>query len=113
MTIEAIQAEVLEFAAAREWQRFHDPKNLAMALGSEVGELAAIFRWVPNDDSDVMLDDAMVLERVADEIGDVAILLLLLCRRTGIDLEEAIRRKLERNSTNYPLETSRGGAQRP
>ena len=100
-------------SAEREWQRFHDPKNLVMALGSEVGELAAIFRWVSNAESDSLLGDVTVLQRVRDEIGDIGILLMLICARTGTDLGDAVRQKLRRNSVNYPLATSRGKSERP
>lgn len=101
------------FVAERDWAQFHDPKNLAMALTSEAGELAALLRWVSSKDSD---DWAGVLpnhERLAAEAADVGISLLLLCDRAGIDLLEAIRQKLEQNRRNYPVELVRGRPERP
>lgn len=112
-TIDELQASVVSFARARNWQRFHDPKNLTMALASEVGELNEILRWVANEESDAVLGDRAVRRRFQRETADVAILLLLLCERTGIDVAAAIREKLAINDAHYPIELSRDRADRP
>lgn len=108
-----LQAEAVAFARAREWEQFHDAKNLAMALASEVGELNAIFRWVASSDVDSCLAKEATRHAVDAEIGDVAILLLLLCERTNIDLADAVRNKLAANALKYPVETSRGRSEAP
>lgn len=111
--IDELQAAAAQFAAARNWQRFHDPKNLTMALASEVGELSEILRWVANSEADDVLRDSSIQERFRRETADVAILLLLLCERTGIDLAAAIQEKLALNNTHYPIEHARDRADRP
>jgi NTP pyrophosphatase (non-canonical NTP hydrolase) len=111
--LEAFLAELRRFVAEREWAQFHDPKNLAMLLASEVGELVAEYRWVAGAASDEHSRAAEPRARIADEIGDVGIALLLLCERTGIDLLQAMSEKLERNRARYPVDASRGKAERP
>jgi len=105
--------ELRGFVAERDWGQFHDPKNLAMLLASEAGELLAEYRFVPNDRADAFSREPEARQRVADEIGDVGIALLLLCDRTGIDLQAAMRDKLARNRQRYPVELARGRAARP
>jgi dCTP diphosphatase len=106
-------AELRQFVAERDWGQFHDPKNLAMLLASEAGELLAEYRWVRNDQSDAFSQDPQARERIASEIGDVGIALALLCDRIGLDLRTAMRTKLARNRQRYPVEHSRGKATRP
>jgi NTP pyrophosphatase (non-canonical NTP hydrolase) len=109
----ALNHRVCQFAADREWQQFHDPKNLVMALATEVGELTALFRWVDNRDSDAAARGEPARQAMKEEIGDVGILLLLLCARANIDLAGAIRDKIEINENKYPAERSRGKAEPP
>ncbi len=102
-----------EFVAERDWEQFHDPKNLAMAVVSEAGELAAEYRWVPNSVADAWTREADNRQRVELEAADVGIALLLFCDRVGIDLLEAVEQKIEVNGENYPVEESRGRFERP
>src|SRR5450759_460312 len=99
--------ELRVFVAERDWGQFHDPKNLAMLLASEAGELLAEYRWVASDKADALSREPEARQRITDEIGDVGIALLLLCDRTGIDLRAAMREKLARNRTRYPVEQSK------
>lgn len=92
---------------------FHDPKNLAMAVASEAGELVAEYRWIDGADADRWSREPANQERVAMEAADVAIALLLLCERIAVDLPAAIDRKLHTNGQNYPVDTSKGRASRP
>ncbi len=101
------------FVKEREWEQFHDPKNLAMLLASEAGELLAEYRWIENQRADAFSREPAARQRIADEIGDVGIALHLLCDRTGIDLEKAMAEKLARNRERYPVDKSRGRAARP
>lgn len=100
--------EIRAFVAARDWEQYHDPKNLAMAVVSEAGELAAELRWVANHDADAWCRDADNLTRVRDEIADVAITLTMLADRVGVNLEEAMRDKLVKNAAKYPVERWKG-----
>lgn len=106
-------ADLRQFVAERDWQQFHDPKNLAMLLASEAGELLAEYRWIANTDADAHSRGAEARAKIAAEIGDVGIALLLLCDRIGVDLEQAVRDKLAVNRGRYPADTSRGRAARP
>lgn len=101
------------FVAEREWEQFHDPKNLAMAVASEAGELLAEYRWIANDEADAWSREPANSQRVAMEAADVGIALLLFCDRVGVDLVKAIGEKIETNARNYPVEASRGRHARP
>ena len=111
--LETVIGELKSFIAEREWEQFHDPKNLAMAVASEAGELLAEYRWVPNGESDSYSKGEVERKRIAAEVADVGIGLLLFCDRVGIDLVEAMREKIALNRRNYPVERSRGRPGRP
>jgi NTP pyrophosphatase (non-canonical NTP hydrolase) len=111
--LEKVVGELRAFVAEREWEQFHDPKNLAMAVSSEAGELLAEYRWVSNADADSYSKDADHRRRIAAEAADVGIALLLLCDRIGLDLIDAIRDKMVLNRRSYPVDQSRGRWQRP
>src|SRR5689334_2479994 len=111
-SISALTEEIAAFARERDWDQFHDPKNLVMLLTSELGELAGEFRWVSSADADAHAA-GVARTRIEEEIADVAIGLLMLARRTQTDLAAAIRSKLKRNASLYPIELARGRAERP
>ena len=92
------------FVDERRWEPFHDPKNLAMAVASEAGELVAELRWVASEEADAFAAREDVQARLRDEAADVAITLLMFCDRAGIDLEQAIRDKLKKNAEKYPVD---------
>ena len=96
------RAAIRAFVDARGWEPFHDPKNLAMAVASEAGELVAELRWVASEEADAFAERPDVRARLEDEAADVAITLLMFCDRVGIDLETAIPRKLDKNAGRYP-----------
>ena len=112
-TLEELTAALRAFVAERDWQQFHDPKNLAMLVASEAGELVAEYRWVKGDEADARSREPEARARIAAEVADVGIALLLLCDRIGLDLREAIVEKLAKNAQRYPVEMSRGHAERP
>ncbi len=100
--LDELETLLRTFAEARDWPQFHDPKNLAMAVASEAGELLAEFRWLtPAEAANVMLDPPAG-QAVKGEIADVAIFLLRLTNVLGVDLDAAIRDKLARNATRFP-----------
>lgn len=109
----AIRDRLRRFVVEREWGQFHDPKNLAMAIASEAGELLAELRWVSSARADEAVQDPGKRERIEREIADVAISLLLFCDRVDIDLFTAIERKIEQNESHYPVAQSRGHSERP
>ena len=101
--IDKLTEEIRDFAIRRGWERFHTPKNLAMALTGEVGELAAEFQWLSTEGSkDMSLLDNVNIEL---EIADVAIYLFRLCDVLSIDLSEAIRKKIAINKNRFPEST--------
>lgn len=111
--LEALVTDLRAFMREREWSTFHDPKNLSMLLASEAGELVSLLRWVPNAESDAYVRDPARREKVAHEVADAAIAVLLLCDRAGFDLVSIVRDKLAINARNYPVELARGRAERP
>ena len=112
-TLDELTAALRAFADARDWGQFHDPKNLAMLVASEAGELLAEYRWVRGDEADTRSREPAARARIAAEIADVAIALVLLCDRIGLDLPQAMADKLARNAERYPVASSRGRADRP
>jgi len=94
------------FASEREWDQFHSPKNLAMALTGEAGELAAEFQWLTEQESKVL--DSKTLERVKAEAGDVLLYLIRLADKLQIDLIEAAQAKISTNEQRYPAALVRG-----
>lgn len=111
--LESVLKDLRVFVAEREWEQFHDPKNLAMAISSEAGELLAEYRWVNNAEADDYSRQPEPRGRIAAEVADVGIALLLFCDRIGLDLMKAIGEKIARNRDNYPVERSRGRWVRP
>ena len=111
--LERVLARLRQFTAERDWGQFHDPKNLAMLLASEAGELVALLRWVPNGEADAFVRAAENRAAVEAEAADVAIALLLFCDRAGIDLAVAAEAKIAANAAKYPVELSRGHARTP
>jgi dCTP diphosphatase len=111
--LSAVSNRLREFASERDWEKFHDPKNLAMAIVSEVGELVAELRWIPGEKSDELVRDPAHRTRIEHEIADIAISLLMFCHRAGIDLVDAMNRKIDLNCENYPVNAARGISQRP
>jgi NTP pyrophosphatase (non-canonical NTP hydrolase) len=111
--LEAVVRELRAFVAERDWGQFHDPKNLAMAVSSEAGELLAEYRWIRSEEADSWTAGQKNRDRVAAEAADVGIALLLFCDCTGIDLLGAIKSKIEVNRKNYPVDQSKGRRERP
>ena len=102
MDVKALQARLRDFAAARDWQPYHSPKNLAMALMVEAAELLELFQWLTTEQSNTLTRDALDKEHVGDEVADVLLYLLQLADRTDVDVEEAVERKLRKNAEKHP-----------
>lgn len=104
-TVGTLKEAVRRFAEVREWEPYHSPKNLVMALAIETGELMEHFLWLDADAARRVVDDPVARQGVADELADVACLVLNLSLHTGIDLADAIADKMTRNALKYPVET--------
>jgi NTP pyrophosphatase (non-canonical NTP hydrolase) len=109
-SLDGLNARLLAFARERDWERFHSPKNLAMALAGEVGELIEHFQWLSEAES-ASLDPARK-ERVGEEVADCLIYLIRLCERLDLDPIAAAYRKIEINERRYPADLVRGDARR-
>ncbi len=106
--IDDLQKRLREFAAERDWEQFHTPKNLAMALTVEAGELQEIFQWLTAAESQQL--DKTQRQQTAEELADVLLYLCRLADVVGIDLAEAAYAKLARNAEKYPAAQARGNA---
>ncbi|NUP65438.1 MAG: nucleotide pyrophosphohydrolase [Nonomuraea sp.] len=105
-----LAARLREFARVRDWERFHTPKNLAMALAGEAGELVAEFQWLTAEESQT--PDPDTLARIRAELGDVTLYLVRLADVLGVDLVEAARAKLDDNERRYDASSYRGSARK-
>jgi dCTP diphosphatase len=102
--LEALQDNLRSFTEERSWEQFHSPKNLAMAVAGEAGELVAEFQWLSERESErsELTDEKLAL--ITGELADVAIYLLLLADRLEIDLLRAASEKLQVNRSRFPVE---------
>ena len=112
VTLDELAAKVRDFAATREWEQFHTPKNLAMALAGEVGELLAELQWLTPEEAARVMDDPAAAGRVRSELADVTIYLIRLGDVLDVDLIEAARAKLAEGEDRYDVETYRGSARK-
>ncbi|WP_329252395.1 nucleotide pyrophosphohydrolase [Actinoallomurus sp. NBC_01490] len=110
--IEGLAARLREFAAARDWEPFHTPKNLAMALAGETGELLAEFQWLTPEESATVMTDPEAGARVRAELGDVMTYLVRLADALDVDLVEAAHAKLDESERRYDPRTYRGTARK-
>lgn len=104
--LESLRQAVAKFAQDRDWEQFHSPKNLVMALSVEVAELMEHFQWLTEQQASGL--DAETLAQVTDEIADVQIYLVRLADKLGVDILAAAGKKLVKNAEKYPVEKSRG-----
>tara|TARA_A100001011_G_scaffold370870_1_gene427637 strand:+ start:116 stop:466 length:351 start_codon:yes stop_codon:yes gene_type:complete len=98
------------FSNERDWDQFHSPKNLIMALTSEVGELSDIFQWLSEEQSKIENIDSKSLEKTKEEIADVFLYILRIADKLNIDLEREAVKKIRINAEKYPIELSKGNS---
>ncbi|BAU86682.1 mazG nucleotide pyrophosphohydrolase domain-containing protein [Streptomyces laurentii] len=103
-----LQRRLADFAAARDWQPFHTPKNLAAALSVEAAELLEIFQWLTPEEADRVMADPDTAHRVRDEVADVLAYLLQFCGVLGVDPLTALAAKIDRNEIRFPARGRRG-----
>src|SRR3954471_1804015 len=107
---ENLRDHVRDFAAARNWEQFHSPKNLAMALSAEAGELLEVFQWLTEEQSRNLEPKARAA--ASEEIADILLFLVRLADRLDVDPVAAAHRKLAANAEKYPVEKSRGSSKK-
>jgi len=101
MDMEKIQTIIKDFSTKRNWEKFHNPKNLSMALSVEASELLEIFQWLELEEANNLSNDKK--EHAKQEIADIAVYLIRMCMKLDINLEEAIIEKMKLNEKKYPL----------
>ncbi|MEU7134124.1 nucleotide pyrophosphohydrolase [Streptomyces sp. NPDC046261] len=109
LDLQALQRRLAAFAAARDWQPFHTPKNLASALSVEASELVEIFQWLTPEQSARVMEAPETAHRVQDEVADVLAYLLQFCEVLGIDALAALSAKIDRNERRFPAPGRPGG----
>ena len=100
--IEILKDAIRRFVAERQWEKYHNPKNLAISIGVESGELMEVFQWISPDTVKQIKKTSRLGEKVAEELSDVVIYCLMLAMALDIDVTTAVLTKIERNSTKYP-----------
>ncbi len=95
---------LVDFRDARDWEQFHNSKDLALALSIEAAELNELFLWKKSEDADV--------EKVKEELADVFAYALLLAHSYGLNVEEIVRAKIEKNGQKYPVAKAKGNAKK-
>ena len=108
--IDTLKHKLREFADTRDWNQFHSPKNLCMALSVEVAEITEHFQWLTENQSKNL--SRGTLDEVATELADTLLYLVRLADKLGIDLFTAALNKIELNKQKYPVEKSRGNARK-
>ena len=109
--LDDLRQQIDAFSTARDWEQFHTPKNLTMALSAEVGELLEHFQWLDGTESFQSLPETKQVA-IAHEVADVFVYLLRFCSVTGIDPIRAAREKLQLNAEKYPVDLVRGSSKK-
>lgn len=107
-TIAELKTRVLAFARERDWEQFHAPKNLSMALAAEAGEMMEHFLWATTEASHAVAADPVKRQKIAEELADVVIYALEFANITGLDVAASIEAKMAVNAAKYPVEKARG-----
>ncbi len=108
--LEQLRLKLREFAAERDWDQFHSPKNLAMALSVEASELVECFQWLTEEQSRAL--SARQLAAVTDEIADIQLYLIRLADKLDVDIRSAVDDKFKKNEAKYPADKVRGSAKK-
>ena len=103
-TVQDLRQMVNEFVSEREWEKFHSPKNITMALAIEAAELMEHFQWCTIEESRATNEDSEKLAAVGEELADVLCYGFALANTLGIDVSETMRKKMQKNRENYPAE---------
>lgn len=107
-TLQDMTKKVQEFCEERDWDQYHNPKDLAIGISTEAGELLDIFRFLSEEQSWAVFDDAAKREHAGEEMADVLFFLLRMAERTNMDLAECLDDKIRKNAEKYPVEDVKG-----
>lgn len=107
-TLVSLLEEILHFREERDWEQFHETRNLFIALVGEIGELGSLFQWQRTAELPSWLDNPLNKKKSEEELADIFIYLILLSYSMEIDLEQAVISKLKTNAEKYPVSSSRG-----
>ncbi|MGA2664194.1 MAG: nucleotide pyrophosphohydrolase [Nitrososphaerales archaeon] len=107
-TIRELKQVVKDFSDARDWDRFHGAKDLAIGMVTEASELLQEFRFKSDEEVEGLFRDSLKAEMIGDEIADTLYFILRISQRYNLDLTRELQRKMEKNAVNYPVEKSRG-----
>jgi len=110
MNVKNIQKQLARFAEERNWDQFHSPKNLSMALAAEAAELLEIFQWLTDEQSKEIVNNEKEMTMIRQEMADIFIYLARLADKLSVDIEKAVHEKIEMNEQKYPIELSRDNA---
>lgn len=108
--LKSLRTELAAFATERDWDQFHTPKNLAMALSGEAGELLERFQWLTPEQSERKALSPEALKAIEEEMADVLLYLVRLADRLNVDLETVGQAKLKRNAEKYPVSEAKGNS---
>ena len=106
--VKGLSEALAAFSAERDWDQYHSPKNLVMALTGEVGELTEVFQWLSEAQSKLVATNPDTATAVREELADVTLYLVRLATVLGVDLNEAVTLKLQKNALKYPADKARG-----
>jgi dCTP diphosphatase len=112
MDLEELERKVIEFRDARDWEQYHNPKDLALSLILEAAELLEVFQWKDAGEVEAIKGDPEARRRVQEELGDVLIYALNMCHALGFDPSKVILEKLAINEKKYPVEKAKGSAEK-
>lgn len=112
LDIVKLKKTLQEFADARDWNKFHNPKNLSMALAAEAGELLEIFQWLSEAELSQVCQDSSIKEETSHELADILLYLTRLADALDINLSEAVIEKLKLNDQKYPVWRVKGSARK-
>ena len=108
MDIKKVQLRLRKFAEQRDWDQFHSPKNLSMALVGEAAELLEIFQWITEEQSKKIAKSKEDKKLIEEEIADIFIYLVKLADKLDIDIENSVKEKIRLNEKKYPIEKAKG-----
>tara|TARA_B100000767_G_C19306644_1_gene345808 strand:+ start:103 stop:453 length:351 start_codon:yes stop_codon:yes gene_type:complete len=110
--VEKIKFKLREFTKERDWDQFHSPKNLSMALSSEVGELLDLLQWKSEKNSEVDKLSEKELEHIKEELADIFLYLIRIADKLDVNLIEVAEKKIIKNAIKYPVEISKGNSKK-
>ena len=109
-TIEMLKKKMADFIAERNWQKFHDPKNLSASIAIEAAELMEHFQWLRSEDLSAIAHNTVAMAEIREELADITCYVLSFANALNIDLSQAVEAKMEKNAKKYPADQYRGRA---